>query len=276
MCCFVGWKAVQEYEDLKSSFEELVTATCGAIEEKGIDVRRVVDTIQGFISGERDNDYFMEFTDHLRKSGGVRSLFDRLCYNWDYLHPEVYGHLIWELSLHHLEQASSDYLGKWANFIDQTPLSAFCKIPDIKREKDSNPPPGFTKCVMKLNWEPPPKYLRDVEKLRRKHAGKCNLQSCAVTIVDLRLKCIVLTMWVPESTELYVARDLQFIQQYSITQMVFNGMVIYSQVRAKANEGIYTGSKCRFLQDSVEIGSSVDTVRRVSQTTYLWLCIHWQ
>lgn len=193
----------------------------------------VVDAVRDLpiARGERDKAYFMEFTDDLRGSQSVKSLFDRLGCNWDYLHPEIYQPLIKMLSLVDVEQVSDDYLGQWAAFVDQTPLSAFCKIPDIELEKDSDPPPGFVEFVKKLNWEPPPKYLRDVEKLRRKFARKCSLQSCAVTIVDHKIKCLIITMWVPKSTELYIARDLHFIEEQSIVKMVFNGMIIYSQVR---------------------------------------------
>ena len=221
-----------KYENLKNSFEELISLTCKAIEDRGMDVDHVVDAIRGLpiARGERDKEYFMEFADHLRGSNGVPALFDRLCCNWDYLHPEIYRPLTRKLSLTNVEQITDDYLEKWAAFLNQTPLTAFCKIPDIELEKDKDPPPGFVQFVKKLNWEPPPKYLRDVDKLRRKFAKKCSLQSCVVTIVDLRLKCIVITMWVPKYVELYVARDMHFIEEQSILKMVFNGMIVYSQV----------------------------------------------
>jgi hypothetical protein len=243
-------KVVLKYEHLTSSFGELTQRICAAIEDRGIDVDSVVDAIRGLARGERDKAYFMEFTDHLRGSQGVPALFDRLCYNWDYLHPEIYRPLVGKLSLTgDVEQAAEDYLEMWVAFVDQTPLAAFCRIPDIEVEKEGDPPPGFVKHVKKVNWEPPPKYLRDVENLRRKFARKCNLQSCAVTIVDFRMKSTmvtIITMWVPKSIELYFARDLHFITEHSIVQMVFNGMIVYSQ-------------------DPTEVGSSVDTVRKVSQ-----------
>jgi hypothetical protein len=241
-------KVVLKYEHLTSSFGELTQRICAAIEDRGIDVDSVVDAIRGLARGERDKAYFMEFTDHLRGSQGVPALFDRLCYNWDYLHPEIYRPLVGKLSLTgDVEQAAEDYLEMWVAFVDQTPLAAFCRIPDIEVEKEGDPPPGFVKHVKKVNWEPPPKYLRDVENLRRKFARKCNLQSCAVTIVDFRMKSTmvtIITMWVPKSIELYFARDLHFITEHSIVQMVFNGMIVYSQ-------------------DPTEVGSSVDTVRKV-------------
>ena len=202
----------------------------------------VVDAIRGLVRGEQDKDYLKDFTDDLRGSQSVKSLFDRLSCHWDYLHPEIYSPLIKKLllvdaplskklSLIDVEQVSDEYLAQWAAFLNQTPLSAFCNIPDIELEKDSDPPPGFVKFVKKLKWEPPPKYLRDVEKLRQKFARKCSLQSCAVTIVGLTIHCLIITMWVPEFIELYIARDLHFIEEQSIVQMVFNGMIIYSQVR---------------------------------------------
>ena len=227
-------KVVLKYENLRSSFAQLIRRICAAIEGRGIDVDSVVDAIRGLAHGERDKAYFIEFTDYLCGSRGVPALFDRLCCNWDYLHPEIYRPLVRELSLTgDVEQAAKDYHEMLVAFVDQTPLAAFCRIPDIEVEKEGDPPPGFVKHVKKLNWEPPPKYLRDVENLRRKFARKCNLQSCVVTIVDLKMKCMIITMWVPKSIELYVARDLHFITEHSIVQMVFNGMIVYSQVRCQ-------------------------------------------
>ena len=146
----------------------------------------VVDAIRDLpnAGGERDKAYFMEFTDDLRGSMTVKSLFNRLGCHWDYLHPEIYQPLIKTLSLD-VEQVADDYLAQWAAFLDQTPLSAFCKIPNIALEKDSDPPSGFVEVVMKINWGPQPKYLRDVDELRQKFARKCSLQSCAVTMADL-------------------------------------------------------------------------------------------
>ena len=179
----IGWKTEQEYESLKNSFGELIQCTCKAIEDRGIDVNSVVDAIRDLpiARGEQDKAYFMEF---LRGSMTVKSLFNRLGCNWDYLHPEIYQPLIKTLSLD-VEQVADDYLAQWAAFLDQIPLSAFCKFTDIELDKDSDPPSGFVEVVMKINWGLQPKYLRDVDELRRMFARKCSLQSYAVTIANL-------------------------------------------------------------------------------------------
>lgn len=228
-----GWRAEEDYNDLKTQFGDLINAICDAIERRDIGVKRVVDTIRGLpiFREERDKVYFRTFTDDFRQSKNVPSLFDRLICHWDYLHPEIYSPLIKKLSPdNNLLSQSSNYLKKKQDFVDKTPLAAFCKIPDIETEKDTHPPPGFVKFITQLKREPPPMYLKEVEKFRRRLARKCNLQSCLVTVAALKLSCVVITMWLPSQTELYIARDRNFIEEHSITRMVFNGMVIYSQV----------------------------------------------
>jgi ankyrin repeat protein len=160
------------------------------------------------------------------------------------LHPEIYGHLTKRLSLSRLELTCSSYLRQWATFLDQTPLTAFCQIPDIEAEREKEPPVEFTRNVTKHLWEPPPKYLRDVDELRKEFASRCSLQSCAVTVGSIRKGCVVITMVVPKLVELSVATDQEFIRVFHITKMVFNDVTVYSQ-------------------DQSEVGSSVDTVRRV-------------
>ena len=213
-------------------FGKFTTAICEEIERKRISVKRVVNEVRDLpiAFGETDKMFFLEYTGYLRSCGNVASLFDRLKYNWDYLHPEIYKPLISSLSLTCLESRADRYLQELVNFIEFTPLSAYCKIPDIELEKSSEPPPGFVKAVVENDWEPPPMYLIDIEKMRRKLARECNCQSCFVTVIDLKLKCLEITFLVPHSTSLRVTRDHYFIREHSITKISINGIIVYSTV----------------------------------------------
>lgn len=219
------------YESLKKSFATLVNATCQAVEPL-MDVCGVVNKIMDLpvVGKARNKEYFMKYADDLRESRSVRAVFDRLRQHWDCLHPEVYISLIKELSLTHVKPVQEAYQTEYDEFLDRTPLSDFCAIPGIEEEKDSDPPQGFTQYISKHLWQPPPKYLRDVDDLRRNLANKCRLQSCAVTIVSIKKGCVVITMLLPAAVDLKVASDLDFIREHSIIKMVFKDIIVYSQV----------------------------------------------
>ena len=234
--------AQQNYANLKQRFRNLLIATRIATERMhmGISVDDLVDKVVG-VCRACDNDYIMEYSDQLRRSGSVASVYDRLHCRWDYLHPDVYVHLIREIPLH-LEKEAKAYQEQLARFLEQTLLTTFCKIPRIEEESDTSMklPPEFTEFITTHRWDPPYKYLDDVEELRMRLANKCSLQSCIVTIKLIMKGSIVITMFVPESTEIRnVAMDLEFIRKYSITRMVFKGVVVYSQVSQELSSSAY-------------------------------------
>ena len=218
---------MQDYANLKNKFKKLIDATCKAIERKELSVGDVVDTIRTAL-GARDKIFFMQ--NPLRKCECIPRVFDYLCCHWDYLHPDIYFSLIEDLSLDDVEQIKTDYQMKLNRFLDETLLSDFCLIPQVRKEKDEDPPDGFKECVTKHDWEPPPKRLREVDDLRKKLAYKCSLQSCAVTIADIKTGSIVITMLVPAGVELSVAADLDFMTEYNIIEMTFAGKLIYLKV----------------------------------------------
>ena len=214
-------------------FNALLIATREASEEMDIHVADLVNKVVGVVRRAYDKDYIREYSGILRRSGIVASVYDLLHNHWDYLHPEVYIHLIREIPLH-LDTEAEAYQEQLTRFLNQTLLTTFCEIPGIEEENDTSkkPPPEFTEFITTHRWDHPPyKYLIDVEELRMRLANKCSLQSCVVTIKVIMKGSIVITMFVPESTEIRnVAMDLEFIRKYSITRMVFKGMIVYSQV----------------------------------------------
>ena len=212
-----------------------MTSTRQAIDciDPPLDVCAVVDRIIGLppFDKARNKGFFMEYAGKLRTSESTHVVFDRIRCHWDYLHPEIYESLVEEMPLTNVKPCQEDYQRKLDYFLDQTLLSDFCAIEGIDEEKDSDPPPKFTQCVSRHLWQPPPMFLRDVENFRREFANKCNLQSCAVTITSIKPHhSVLVTMFVPAETDLKVASDLDFIREHSIVQMIFNGVIVYSQV----------------------------------------------
>ena len=227
-----GVSVIKEHRNLKKMFGNLVHNTRDGVVFKGLGVHGIIDIIVDLpeVGGSRDKSYFNAHADDLRCSKTVQAVFDRLRQHWDYLHPEIYGHLITELSLASLELVRDDYQTALDNFLNHTLLSEFCAIGEIAAEREGEPPQGFTECVTKHTWEPPPKFLRDVEDLRRQFAHGCNLQSCAVTVVRIRRGCTSITFLVPESTQLKIASDPEFIRDHCIIRVIFKGNVVYTEV----------------------------------------------
>lgn len=221
-----------EYRNLKKMFGTLVRKTRDGVSDKRVGVQEMVDIIVDLpeVGGGRDRGYFNKHADDLRGSKSIPAVFDRIRQHWDYLHPEIYGLLIRELLLTHLQLVRDDYQRALDHFLNYTPLSEYCSIEGIAEEREGEPPLGFTECVTKHKWEPPPRFLRDVENLRRRFAYCCNLQSCAVTVVGIRRGCTSITFLVPESTQLDIASDSEFIRDHGITRITFKGNTVYTEV----------------------------------------------
>ena len=223
---------VEEYRNLKRKFGDLVRGTRDQVVTKRIGVQEIVDIIFDLpgVGGGCDRNYFISHADDLRGSKSVSAVFDRIRQHWDYLHPEIYSLLIRELQLARLSLVVEDYQTALDNFLEHTPLAEFCSIEEIRQEAEGDPPKGFTQCVTKHEWEPPPKNLRHIEKLRRRFASCCNLQSFAVTVVGIQRGCTSVTFLVPESAKLNIASDSEFIEDHGITRITFKGNTVYTQV----------------------------------------------
>ena len=220
----------QHCEDTKRSFAQLKSAIREAVANSDLDVCHFVNLIVDLpvLFEAQDTTFIKAACDQLRGSSSVDSVFDRVGFHWDFLHPAIYGHLIKELHLTNLEPKKEAYQKILDRFLEQTPVDKFLKIPRIKGEY-VDPPPNFKELVTKHLWNPPPPVsLRDVEDFRIEFVNKCDLRSCAVAIADLNLGSIITTMWVPESVEFKVTSE--FIREHSITRIVLDGTIVYTQV----------------------------------------------
>ena len=220
----------QDIKSLRKDFAKLKNATCTAVENKGIGVRKFINRIVDLpVNLERqDKEFFIERADVIRKSESVPAVFDRLRFHWDYLHPDIYGHLIDEFSLTDVSPTLTNYQNELDLFLSQTLLTEFCKV---EGEGESVDPPSNFKYLVTTHLCPPPVYLRHVEVFRRKFANYCGLKSCAVMVVGIVEGSIVITMLVPESVESTIrSLDPEFIKVHSITHIMFKGFTVYSQV----------------------------------------------
>ena len=211
-----------------------------AVEEKGIGVTELIDEIVDLPAvEEQDDDFFMKRADDIRKSEIVPAVFDRLHRHWDYLHPDIYGHLIAEFSLTDVSPKLTKYQRKLDLFLDRTLLTDFCRV-EGRRMRLVTPPANFALLVTKhFRLCPPPVYLRDVEVFRREFADFCGLKSCAVMVVGILEGSVIITMLVPDTIESTIRfLDPEFIRVHNITHIMLNDLTVYPQV-SEINTGIY-------------------------------------
>ena len=77
---------------------------------------------------EHDELYLTKHSDNLRESKSVAAVFDRLRFHWDYLHPDLYGHLIAEFELSQVSPMLEEYQINLCEFLDQMLLKDFCEV----------------------------------------------------------------------------------------------------------------------------------------------------
>lgn len=215
-----------EIKALKIKFTNLKNATRRAIEKTQISLNKLIDKVFDLpvVFEDRDEKFFVKNTDYIRKSESVPAVFDRLRFHWDYLHPDIYGHLIEEFSLTDLSPQLEAYQSQLDGFLDRTLVTEFSrierKIPDDDNSKQYS-------LVTQHNWSPPV-YLREVENFRRTFAHKFDLKSCAAIVVGIMGGSVIITLLVPESMKLEVTSE--FVKSHCITEIVFRGITVYSQV----------------------------------------------
>ena len=219
----------KDHESLKNNFAELFHTICSTIISMGQSVSSIVRIFALSITGNTQIEEFnMKYADHLCKSESIDALFVRLSPHWDYMHPEIYVSFIQYLPLtDDLKSQAEAYQRQLEGYLDRTLLTDFCNIQSIVVEK---PPPTFVEMATNHQWDTQKIYLRDVENFRREFASECRLQRCAVLIKKVVIGSVVITMFVPESTELSAALNQDFLRKFCIVHMVFNGRLVYSKV----------------------------------------------
>lgn len=216
---------------MKNKFAELKNATCSAIVNQGI----LVDTLVTKITDlpidfeECDKDFLETHSNELRNCPSVPDLFVRLRFHWDYLHPDLYGHLIEEFNLLSLNPNVQAYQKDLDDFLDRTLLEDFCVVEPLRKRHINcqNAPEGFVQCVTGHCWDPPV-YLRDVENFRLDFADYFCLKKCAVMIVGIIKGSVILAMWVPKSIKSKIeSLDSNFLSKHTIVFMEFHCKIIY-------------------------------------------------
>ena len=223
-------KVRQEIKDMKNKFAELKNATCSAVEKEKIHVSMLVDKIVDLPVDfeEHDQNYLKEHSENLRNCPSVPALFVHLRFHWDYLHPDLYSHLVEEFKLSSVSPKVEVYQRNLDGFLDRTPLEEFCEVEKMRqRHINCNTPEGFAQIVTGHCWDPPI-YLRDIENFRVELADYFCLKKCAVMVVAMLKGSAILAMWVPESIESKIKSvDPNFISKHAIVYMEFQCSVVY-------------------------------------------------
>ena len=156
----------------------------------------------------------------------MRAVFDRLCFHWDYLHPDIYGYLIEEFSLTDLSPQLETYQSELNDFRDRTLVTEFCKIE--KKIPDDDHSKQYS-LITQHNWSPPV-YLSAVENFHREFAHKYNLKNCATVVFGITSGSVIITLLIPESVKLQLEIMPELVMAHSITKMVHKGIAVYPQV----------------------------------------------
>ena len=228
---------------MKNKFAELKKATCSAIAKQGIPVDELVTTITDLpIDFEKcDIDFLEERSNNLYSCQSIPALFVHLRFHWDYLHPDLYRHLIKEFNLLSLNPNVQAYQSDLDDFLDRTLLKDFCVVePPRQRYIDCrNAPKGFVQCVTGHCWDPPV-FLRRVEDFRQGFADYFGLKQCAAMVVSMIKGSVILAMWVPKSIKSKIESvDPNFLSKHIIVFMEFQCNIVYMKVSVNTWKNMY-------------------------------------
>ena len=219
---------------MKKKFAELKEATCSALVKQGILIDELVTKITDLPIDfeEYDKDFLEEHSNNLYSCQSIPALFVCLRFHWDYLHPDIYGHLIEEFNLLDLNPNVRAYQKDLDCFLDRTLLEDFCVVerPRKRYFNCHNAPEGFAQCVTGHCWDPPV-YLRHVEYFRQEFADYLSLKQCAAVVVGIIKGSVILAMWVPKSIKSKIESvDPNFLSKHTIVFMEFQCNIVYIKV----------------------------------------------
>lgn len=219
---------------MQDKFSELKNDTCSAIVKEGISVKTLVTKIIDLPIDfeEYDKIFLKKNSSELRSCSDVPALFVYLRFHWDYLHPDLYGHLIDEFDLHSLIPKLQAYRKDLDDFLDKTLLEDFCQIQPLRKRHITgcNVPEKFVQYVSGHCWDHPV-FLRAVEKFRLDFADYFSLNKCAAVVVDILNGSVILAMWVPKSIESKIKSvDSNFLSKHNIVYMELQYNIIYMKV----------------------------------------------
>ena len=228
------YNVVIDIRAIKKKFREVKMVTRSNIQEKvpNTDVFQLVDIIMDLpVDHDDDEEYLSKKISTLREAKRVDAVLDHLNFHWDYLHPDLYSYLIDEFNFSHLTPLISQYETDLNEFLDKTPLKAFCSVEKMRTSNMKLPSEKFKHLVTGHCWSDPV-YLSHVKNFQKKCAECVGLRQCAFRIYGILNGSVIITQWVPVSIEMKIKSiDQNFLRSHNIVYMNFNGSIIYKEVR---------------------------------------------
>ena len=218
-------EAVQtEIKGLHRRFNSMKEKTIQGLERCWIAVSTVFYMLTNILTMPEHQQFLEENQKSLSESSNPWELFWKLNFYWNYLSCDLLEHLIEELALKHDEcfQTVAGEMAVYKKDLEQfrkhTTLELFCKADP--RTPNKYHPPGFREMVVNFDW-PPIKTLEDVEKFRRRYAGRYNLHTCAMMLSTIRPGSFTITWFIPASAVemLRNKRALDIFTEFSVTRL---------------------------------------------------------
>ena len=218
-------------ERLHNRFNAMKELTIQGLQKCYITVMAVVYILTNIRTVQEHRVFLEEKHKALRQCDDHLELFGSLNFYWNYLAPDLLDHLIIELAKKHgwfqtVAGEMAAYKRNLEEFRKNTTLILFVEADP--RTLDEDPPPGFRKMVVKLDW-PETATLEDVEKFRRRYASSYNLQTCAMMLNSIRTGCFSVTWFIPVSVVemLRKKRALTVFKEFSVTRLEIDGSCVY-------------------------------------------------
>ena len=187
----------EEIQNMRIKFAELKNAICVALNNAGISMYELLQTVHGL-------PVQLEGLQAQIEPATINQMFSL----WDYMHPDIYAFLIYAFSLVSILPMLTAYQKDLEQFQDRTPTDAFCQIPKT-REPNITIPPGYTLMTLTGELRCLPDLER-VENLRLLFANRSNIPPFAVIVMDINIvsnESVVVTMLVPEVSNITFLLD---------------------------------------------------------------------
>ena len=214
-----------QFHNLEEEYHDLVFETLSTLDQNGVELRKVKITVTLLpVSLKEEHTSSFLTSDNIAAITGAKSLdeiFGHLNKYWNFFDYGILEYLIDRLGTNKLKQSLITYLNHLDEFRRRTKLIDFVKLWPQKRA--SNPPPGFTRIVIKLDKNISDLTLHDIEKFRRNFAYAYSIKEFVLLLGGIQPGSVILIWFVP-SAIVAKLRELSqeniFSQKYAIEDII--------------------------------------------------------
>ena len=169
---------------------------------KQISVEAVRDSITLLPTSIRTEHYqfIKECSDDIQKAGSIQDLFRHLNLYWTYLEYSLMDHIIKRHSKMLSKELKEDmrvYMEDMETFKKRTTVEQLLQVGlgCIRKE----PPPGFSRLIMKLRREPSDYTLAELEAVRRRLGIQFSLPTFALMLESVKESSLCIKWHIPSS-----------------------------------------------------------------------------